>query len=87
MSTRADEKNQNYTVTFMMAAADDITLLPGMSARVVGKLKSDALNRISVPTDTVLEDSQGRYVYVVTPKGKGTGEVSRRDVVVSGLNQ
>lgn len=92
VSTRADEKNQSYTVTFMMDAPSDITLLPGMSARVIGKLKNDDQRTIYVPTDTVLEDSHGRYVYVVTPQGEGTGEmiigeVSRRDVVVAGLNE
>ncbi len=87
VTTRADEKNQSYTVTFMMDAPRDITLLPGMSARVIGKLKNDDQRMINVPTDTVLEDSKGRYVYIVTPKGKGTGEVSRRSVVVGGLNE
>lgn len=96
VTTRADEQNQSYTVTFIMDAPSDITLLPGMSARVIGKLKNADQPTINVPTDTVLEDSNGRYVYVVTPlrdetAGEGTGgeivgTVSRRDVTVGGLN-
>ena len=89
VSTRADEKTQTYGVKFVMDAPNDINLLPGMSTRVMATQKFDGESKsnIYVPAHTVLEDSQGRFVYVVNSKEDGTGEVSRRAVVVGDLNE
>lgn len=89
VSTRADEKTQTYGVKFVMDAPKDINLLPGMSTRVIASQKFDGKSKsnIYVPAHTVLEDSQGRFVYVVNQKNDGIGEVSRRAVVVGGLNE
>lgn len=89
VSTRADEKTQTYGVKFVMEAPDDINLLPGMSTRVIAKQKTADKNtsNIYIPAHCVLEDSQGRFVYVVNENAQGNGEVSRRAVVVGELNE
>lgn len=86
VTTRTGSENQSYTVTFTMDAPNDIRLLPGMSARVIGKLTNAQKANISVPSHAVLEDSHGRFVYIVSAVSDGTGKISRRDVVVAGLN-
>lgn len=89
VSTRADEKTQTYAVKFVMAAPKDINLLPGMSARVFAehKLGKDERNEVYVPAHAVLEDSQGRFVYLAVETAIGIAEVQRRSVVVGGLNE
>lgn len=88
-STRADEKTQTYSVKFVMASPKDINLLPGMSATVFVEKSFDgeSANGIYVPTHSVLEDSQGRFIYVVDPKGDNQGEINRRSVVVGELDE
>lgn len=89
VSTRADEQTQTYAVKFVMAYPSDINLLPGMSARVFAEHKSDgiATKEVYVPAHSVLEDSQGRFVYIATETESGKGEVARRAVVVGELNE
>lgn len=94
VSTRADEKTQTYAVKFVMTAPKDINLLPGMSARVFAEHTSsgDELNEVYVPAHAVLEDSQGRFVYIAVAKNPADSsqteaQVARRAVVVGSLNE
>ncbi len=89
VSTRADEKTQTYAVKFVMDAPTDINLLPGMSARVFAEfdVSDTGHGQIYVPAHAVLEDSQGRFVYVVNGQASNEGEVKRRAVVVGELNE
>lgn len=89
VSTRADEKTQTYAVKFVMAAPTDINLLPGMSARVLAENISDGkeLKDVYVPPHSVLEDGQGRFVYLAIETSTGKAEVQRRGVVVGDLNE
>lgn len=89
VSTRADEKTQTYSVKFVMAAPTDINLLPGMSARVYAENKSDGkeLKEVYVPAHAVLEDGQGRFVYLANETSVGKADVARRAVVVGELNE
>jgi len=89
VSTRADEKTQTYAVKFVMDTPKDINLLPGMSARVFAEHKSggDDLKEVYVPAHSVLEDSQGRFVYLAVEQAGGSAEVQRRGVVVGELNE
>ena len=89
VSTRADEKTQTYSVKFVMDVPRDINLLPGMSAKVFAvESNKDGLNQdVYVPSHTVLEDSAGRFVYVVNLDGLLLGKVARRSVVVGALNE
>lgn len=89
VSTRADEKTQTYAVKFVMSAPQDINLLPGMSARVFAEHQSDGkeLKEVYVPAHSVLEDGQGRFVYLAIETAVGKAEVMRRAVVVGELNE
>ncbi|OUR63477.1 hypothetical protein A9Q73_09470 [Bermanella sp. 47_1433_sub80_T6] len=89
VSTRADEKTQTYAVKFVMDEPKDINLLPGMSARVYAELNihDKSIKEIFVPAHSVLEDSQGRFVYVVNDASETQGEIERRAVVVGELNE
>lgn len=89
VSTRADEKTQTYAVKFVMAAPQDINLLPGMSARVFAENKSNGneLKEVYVPAHAVLEDGQGRFVYLANETAENKAEVQRRAVVVGELNE
>ncbi len=67
-ATSADEENQTYEVTFTMPRVKGYTILPGMSAVVIIETESSAEDNgaiFHVPASSVLEDMQGRYVYVV----------------------
>ena len=72
-----------------MEVPRDINLLPGMSAKVFAvETNSDGLNHdVYVPAHTVLEDSAGRFVYVVDVEENLLGKVARRSVVVGALNE
>lgn len=89
VSTRADERTQTYSVKFVMKVPRDINLLPGMSAKVFAvETNNDGLNHdVYVPAHTVLEDSAGRFVYVVDVEENLLGKVARRSVVVGALNE
>lgn len=89
VTTRADERTQTYAVKFVMDKPTDINLLPGMSARVFADINVNgkAEKEIFLPPHTVLEDSQGRFVYVVINSSRVQGVVERRAVVVGGLNE
>ena len=72
-----------------MKAPKDITLLPGMTARVLGKApvteQSDA--NYFLPANVVLKDNGGNYVFVVNAVGEGKGEIARRSVIVGEISQ
>ena len=88
VSIRADEKTQTYAVKFVMDDPEDITVLPGMSTKVIAidKLSSDSTD-IYVPAHAVLEDSSGRYVYLADATEADQAAISRRGVVVGALNE
>lgn len=90
VSTRADDKTQTYRVRFIMDAPSDINVLPGMSTTVfaIEKEGSEHENDVFVPAHSVLEDSAGRFVYVVQHESnEAQGLVERRSVVVGKLNE
>jgi RND family efflux transporter MFP subunit len=65
---------------------EDPQIRPGMAAKVIFKFEdSDELNRIIVPPATVGEDSEGRYVFTVTPDAEGNGIANKVSVIVGEL--
>lgn len=89
-ATQADPESNTFEVTLSMLDIDGHNILPGMSVTVRGerKISSDDPQSkfVFVPAQAVLEDTAGRYVYVVTPAGKGIGTVERRDVSTGQLS-
>ncbi len=90
VSTRADDKTQTYRVRFVMEAPSDINVLPGMSTTVYANERdgSEHENDVFVPAHAVLEDSAGRFVYVLKhAANERQGLVERRSVVVGKLSE
>ncbi|WP_299728434.1 efflux RND transporter periplasmic adaptor subunit [uncultured Endozoicomonas sp.] len=87
VSTQIDESNQTYTVTFDMAAVNDRLILPGMSAVVRAEQNIPISDLVRIPAYAVLEDNNGRFVYVVSDQGNGVGVISRREVSTGELSK
>ncbi len=87
VNTEADDVTRNYEVTFTMPAPTEHSILPGMSATVEVEPSSGGHTSVDyyLPSQSVLSDSQGKFIYIVQAKEQGVGEVKRRDVVVGEL--
>jgi RND family efflux transporter MFP subunit len=89
VSTQSDEQTKTFAVNFVMPAVEGFNILPGMSVTVHAKPEypnAGGQKVIHVPAHAVLEDTQGRFVYVVKSTGDGMGEVEKRLVVVGELS-
>lgn len=88
VSTQADENTNTYEITFTMPAISDFNILPGMSVTVRGKPEHEGIKDsvIYVPAHTVLEDSEGRFVYVVKGEDDNHGIVEKRMVKTGKLS-
>jgi len=86
-ATQADEKSQTFEVTFAMPAPKDHIILPGMTAMVAVERQSggEAGAAVYLPAHAVLEDRQGRFVYLAVPDGKQEGIIRRRAVTTAHL--
>jgi len=60
-STEADPQTQTYQVTLLMTQPEDITVLPGMTANVVGTTETGQVDAISIiiPAAAVFADETG----------------------------
>ena len=61
-STEADSRTQTYQVTLLMTQPEDITVLPGMTANVVGTTKAgqtEVMTTIIIPAAAVFADETG----------------------------
>jgi multidrug efflux system membrane fusion protein len=61
-STEADSRTQTYQVTLLMTQPEDITVLPGMTANVVGTTKAgqtEVMTTIIIPAAAVFADEAG----------------------------
>ncbi|MEO1172971.1 MAG: efflux RND transporter periplasmic adaptor subunit [Myxococcota bacterium] len=70
-----------YPVAVGLAASDK-AIEAGMAAEVTFRLEADSDREgvVRVPTTAVGEDRNGRFVYIVEPKGEGLGTVKRTSV-------
>jgi RND family efflux transporter MFP subunit len=90
VSTLADEHSKTYEVIFTMDALAGYVILPGMTASVSAQV---ALSNHDVqiqpsfylPSNTVLKDIQGNYVFVVNKHDVGVGKVTRKSVVIGNI--
>jgi RND family efflux transporter MFP subunit len=91
VSAQADEATQAYKVRFALPVIEDYIILPGMTATVVADsvttAENQSKNEIIIPSHAVLEDSNGRFVYIAEPETSSptTGLVHRRNVTISRL--
>lgn len=85
-ATEADPNTQTYEVTLAMENPEDVNLLPGMSATVIGRKKpSDSSPKVVyLPVSAVFADpadSAGQFVWIVADDST----VNRKPVTVSAL--
>lgn len=87
VNTEADDVTRSYEVTFTMPSPKQHSILPGMSAKVEVERAASGFTSVDyyLPSQAVLKDNKGMFVYVVNAKESGVGEVKRRDVVVGEL--
>ena len=89
VSTQADESSKTFEVSFRMSSVEGHNILPGMSVTVRGERDTQAESEnilVIVPAYAVLEDRQGRYVYIVKAKDKKTGAIQRRNISTGRLS-
>ncbi|MET1256127.1 efflux RND transporter periplasmic adaptor subunit [Aliikangiella maris] len=84
ISTQADEVTKTYEVTYTMPAPTAYTILPGMTARVMGRriLDKKQPEIFYLPPSTVLKDKQGHYVFIVVPVENNKGKIQRKPVSI-----
>ena len=90
VSTVADEYSKTYEVIFTMQAPKNYIILPGMTASVSAQVtlsKNEAQTQPSfyLPSNTVLSDANGHYVFVVNQHEKNIGIISRKPVVIGNI--
>ena len=84
-STEADPQTQAYKVTLLMPQPEDLNVLPGMTANVVGTRSSEkgGDNQIVIPAVAVFADEAGStHIWVVDKNSK---KVMRRKVTTGKL--
>lgn len=80
VSLQADEITKTYEVTFIMDNPVEHTILPGMTAILRGTKNlnaSDNKKRFYLPSQSVLKDSEGNFVYIVEPISEGKGKIKK----------
>ena len=85
VSLQADEVTKTYEVTFSMASPEGHTILPGMTAVIHGtkrKSSADEIERFFLPSNSVLKDSTGNFVFIVEPVEKGKGMIKKMRVQI-----
>lgn len=74
-----------FPVTVRLSEFDP-AIRPGMSAEVDFRLAMTGITSgFSVPPVAVVEDRNGKFVYVVVPTGKDLGKIERRQVTVGDI--
>ena len=83
---------QTYSVTFRLPPINNLNVLPGMSAEVSVRpfTENDASSVAYLPTQVVLEDNRGRYVFVAVPqresKQRNAATIERKNVEVGDVS-
>lgn len=91
VATQADETTQTYAVTLNMPAIQGRTILPGMSVNVTAERRARPSEgdeiKIFLPAHAVMEDREGRFVYIVVPDSDNVGVVHKKIVTTGELTE
>ena len=85
VSLQADAVTKTYEVTFIMDNPIDHTILPGMTAILRGTKRltaADAEKRFFLPSNSILKDSSGNFVFIVEPAEEGKGRIKKVSVQI-----
>jgi len=88
VSLQADEITKTYEVTFSMTSPKDHTILPGMTAIMRGTERltsADAEKRFILPSNSVLKDAAGNFVFIVEPLENGKGRIVKLPVQIGAI--
>lgn len=92
ISAQANETTHAYKVRLSLPPIEDYTILPGMTATVFADSVptvdgSENASDIVIPSQAVLEDNKGRFVYIAEPESPTStiGTIHRRNVTTSSL--
>jgi RND family efflux transporter MFP subunit len=88
VSSEPDPASRTYEATFTMSAIEDRVILPGMTATVVVQAShfESPAGQVILPANVVMEDQNGRFVWVVEPTENGLALIRRRAVETGGLS-
>ncbi len=85
VSYAISSKSSTYPVSIILTKPTN-EIRPGMAADVTFNFKSDRKKAsIVVPTNTIAEDQNGRYVFTVTKTEKNLGVVNKKKVKIGEL--
>ena len=85
VSLQADEVTKTYEVTFSMASPLGHTILPGMTAVLLGTKRltaADDKKKFFLPSNSVLKDSNGNYVFIVEPLDESKGVIKKAPIKI-----
>lgn len=83
-ATTADPVTRSFEVTFQFEPPDDVTLRPGMTAKIVAQLRADQATAFSIPSVALVgAEGGGAYVWVIDT---GAMTASRREVQVGEMS-
>jgi RND family efflux transporter MFP subunit len=88
VSLQADEVTKTYEVTFSMDSPPNHTVLPGMSAILKGTKRlsiADNKKRFILPSNSVLKDRDGHYVFIVEKEDDDKARVLRKKVSIGDI--
>lgn len=90
VSAQADETTHAYKVKLGLPRIEKYTILPGMTATVFAdeiRTDNNSTSDIIIPSHAVLEDNNGRFVFIaaLVPGSTTTATVHRQNVTISRL--
>lgn len=89
-ASQADAETNTFEVTLSMSSVEGFNILPGMSLTVRGErpAKAGDASRIFLPPQSVMEDANGRFVFIakVNSSENNRAVVERRDVATGELS-
>lgn len=89
IGAQPDGATSTYPVTLSLPPITDLNVLPGMSV-VVGVHPLNRTDQLApdvyLPSQAVLEDAGGRFVFVAVPAGDGAALIERRAVTVGDIS-
>jgi hypothetical protein len=89
IGARRDSGTSTYPVSLSLPTITDLNVLPGMSAVVRARpfTRPDNLANVAyLPSQAVLEDAAGRFVFVAVPADNGVALIERRNVTVGDIS-
>jgi RND family efflux transporter MFP subunit len=80
VSSEPDPASRTYEATFTMPAIEERVILPGMTVTVIVRAPQfeGSAGQVTLPAQAVMEDRDGRYVWVAEPGEEGLATIRRR---------